>query len=954
MSLMPASAVAGLLAEAGTPARLAYLRTQGLADADGLSWVLDRVEELVHDEPVAAVELTLLCEAATAGDLVPVRARARYLRARVHAERGELDTALALIEDAHSLYWQAGERISALRTDLGRMHVLDDLGRHAEAVELGEALVAALSDSPDSPGGREDERELCGWLRAAALDNLGVACGYIGQHERALDAYASAEAAYLALGMPEETGRPLANRGVELLELGRPREALDVLRRAAAVFAETGDRLWSAKCLGDIAQAHQHLGEYVEALSLLETARTTLDELGANAEAARLRLATAGVYLRVGLFPEAAAEAAVAVERTAAAGMAHDAAKARFTMALAALGAADPQRAADELRAAAELFERVGDRQGSARVLLADAEALLAVGHTVAAAETAARAVDALRAGGWQIPLTLALLRLADLTSTVEPLDQAVELAERLQLPQLQQPCDLRVARRYRREGRTAEAEALLRAAVGRVERLGSRLPDHALRTAFRADRLAAHDELVDLLVDRGGPDDVAGACAVGDRAKAATLFDLVTGTVGTRRGPRREDAELARHRADLDATYGALFTTTEPARRELLRRRADDLERQLSALRLRTALTHPAAGPDTAATRAAAAPDATATLAYHVVGDDLVAFVLVAGRITARRLAGVMPAVHAEADRLAAQWRRFQLGSAFSHRHQAALLNTTREVLAALYGLLLAPLDDLLADLPGGHLVVVPHRRLHQIPFHALHDGSGHLLERCAVTVAPTVTGATAGAPVFAGPGSAGGPGPSGGALVLGVPDAHIPAVTTEADAVAAALPGATMLLGAGATSDALTASVPGPRLLHIACHGLYRAANPLFSSLKLADRWITATEILELDLGGALVTLSACESGKHAGGTAEPLGLAWAFLAAGASGAVVSQWLVPDEATAGLMSRLYGRLAAGATPAQALREAQLHTAAQHPHPYYWAPFTYVAAPQRPDRSSP
>ncbi len=939
---MPASAVADLLAEPTVQARLAHLRGQGLADESGLSWVLDRVEELVHGEPVAAVELTELCEAA-AGPLASIRARAHYLRARVHAERGELDTALSLIGDARALWWQAGERLPALRTDLGRMHVLDDLGRHTEAVEVGEALIAALDAvAPDDLG------EAGGWLRAAALDNLGVACGFIGQHERALEAYVRAETAYLALGMPEETGRPLANRGIELLELGRPREALDVLRRAAAVFTEAGDRLWSAKCLGDIAQAHQHLGEYVEALRLLESARATLDELGADAEAARLRLATAGVYLAIGLFPEATAEAAAAAGQTTATGMAHDAATARFTMALAALGAGDPQRAAVELQAAEELFERVGDRQGGARVLLADAEVLLAMGRTRAAADTAARAVAALRVGGWQIPLTLALLRLADLTGAAEPLQEATELAMRLQLPQLHHPCDLRAARLHRREGRTAEAEALLRAAVERVERLGDRLPDHALRTAFRADRLAAHDELVDLLVARGGPGDIADACAIGDRAKAATLLDLVTGTVGARRDPGHGsrpgsalgDVELDRHLADLNATYGALFTGTEPARRELLRRRADDLERQLGALLLRTAVADAPAGP--ALARTAAAPDATATLAYHIVGDDLVTFVLADGRITARRLAGVMPAVHAETDRLAAQWTRFQLGSSFSRRHQATLLDTTRQVLAALYGLLLAPLEDLLTDLPGDHLVIVPHRRLHQVPFHALHDGTGYLVERCAVTIAPTVTGATAGTRM-----------PPGGALVLGVPDSHTPAVAAEVRAVGAALPGATVLLGAAATSEALASAVPGPGLLHIACHGLYRAANPLFSSLRLADRWVTATEILQLDLGGALVTLSACESGRHAGGTAEPLGLAWAFLAAGASGAVVSQWLVSDEATAELMADLLDRLGTGTNPAQALRQAQLHTAARHPHPYHWAPFTYVAAPHRPDRSS-
>jgi CHAT domain-containing protein len=38
--------------------------------------------------------------------------------------------------------------------------------------------------------------------------------------------------------------------------------------------------------------------------------------------------------------------------------------------------------------------------------------------------------------------------------------------------------------------------------------------------------------------------------------------------------------------------------------------------------------------------------------------------------------------------------------------------------------------------------------------------------------------------------------------------------------------------------------------------------------------------------------------------------------------------------------MKLLYGRMAAGVTPAHALRETMLEVRAEYPHPYYWAPF--------------
>ena len=227
-----------LLAPTTVADRLARLRTEGLADETGLTFVLDRVEELVHDSPKAADELAALVEAAAAQhpDLL---ARSRYLRARVLTERGELDAALRLIEQARAGWWSAGSLLPALRTDLGRMQVLDDLGRHREAAALGVELLAALDAVSLAPG---DDPELHRWLSAATWDNIGVATGFLGEHERAISAFERSEEVYRSLGMPDEVARPMANRGVELLRLGRAREARAVLGVAAEAFAALCDQ----------------------------------------------------------------------------------------------------------------------------------------------------------------------------------------------------------------------------------------------------------------------------------------------------------------------------------------------------------------------------------------------------------------------------------------------------------------------------------------------------------------------------------------------------------------------------------------------------------------------------------------------------------------------------------------------------------------------------------------
>jgi len=64
---------------------------------------------------------------------------------------------------------------------------------------------------------------------------------------------------------------------------------------------------------------------------------------------------------------------------------------------------------------------------------------------------------------------------------------------------------------------------------------------------------------------------------------------------------------------------------------------------------------------------------------------------------------------------------------------------------------------------------------------------------------------------------------------------------------------------------------------------------------------------------------------------------------LQAGARNVVAGLWDVDDESTARLMSKLYGELARGVPPGDALRIAQLsllHAGYPYKKPYYWGPF--------------
>jgi CHAT domain-containing protein len=90
-------------------------------------------------------------------------------------------------------------------------------------------------------------------------------------------------------------------------------------------------------------------------------------------------------------------------------------------------------------------------------------------------------------------------------------------------------------------------------------------------------------------------------------------------------------------------------------------------------------------------------------------------------------------------------------------------------------------------------------------------------------------------------------------------------------------------------------------------------------------------------------LVTISACKSaGAKAYASEGLMGFAWAFLQAGAQNVIATLWDEDDATSVVLIRRLYAGIAAGETPARALRSAKLavlHAGGRGRLPYYWGP---------------
>ncbi len=945
-----------LLAAGSVDERRAQLSKAGMLNPGGLGDLLSLATEMAHTDSDAALILLDLCET-TAGDAgaPETRPAARYVRARVTLNSGDPATALELIGHCREGWLELDRPLDAHRTQLGRMAVLDDLGRHEEAAKVAQDLLAEL----DLVAVGTDEVEQLRWMQAAALENLGVASGFTGQHERALEAYRDAERAYAEIGLEPEVARARANRGVELVAVGRATEGLDLLVTAAKTFETGGDQLSFAKCLGHQGDAEMLLGRYSSGLTTYERAQQMLDELGARTEANRLRLGTASAYLALGLTDEAAVVAEEAGQRFAEAGINHDLATAQWTVAVSRLRAGHADKGLEPINEAICGLEAVGDQPMKAQALLTKSEILHHLGRHEEAMESAMESSGLLELGAWPVGRVVAQLWLAELS---EPdLEQcethllaAAELAAEVALPHLLHPVAYRLGRLRRRQGRRAEAIAQLESAIAVVEGLRAAIHHEAVRTSFLHGRTAAHTELIALLLDSGSADDRQRAFELAEQSKARTLLDVMAGTTRVDSpavvGDDPVSIRLAKDVDDLNAAYGELLRVEahhSPARRRLVRRRADELEQAVKLGRLRSQARDTTTDDNSRSSELAhpnlGRPNVEGSVvAYHVLDEEIMAFVSIGGQISAHRHLSTVAELEGLLGQLDQQFTRYRLAGRDLVGPQAdVLLETTRQVLRQLYVALLGPLEDHLSlsqDLSEDDLLLVTHGPLHRVPFQALYDGERHMLDRWTLTVAPSIAVAD-----FAGRRNRQHKTQS---LVLGLPDSAIPSVAAEARDVAAVLPDADLLTGSEASFEALRSRGVDCDIIHLACHGIFRDENPMFSAVQLHDRWMTSMDVMSLNLEGALVVLSSCESGRQSapGAGDEAVGLARAFLAAGARAVVVSLWLVDDDSAAELMGRFYRFLVSGHSVSSALRQAQRALVADKPHPYHWAPFIVVS----------
>ena len=250
----------------------------------------------------------------------------------------------------------------------------------------------------------------------------------------------------------------------------------------------------------------------------------------------------------------------------------------------------------------------------------------------------------------------------------------------------------------------------------------------------------------------------------------------------------------------------------------------------------------------------------------------------------------------------------------------------------------------------PGSSVVIVPDGALHGLNFETL-PASGtprrFLIEDVEVQVAPSLALL----------GRRREPLPSRSLLVIGNPtprNPDFPALryaSAEMSSIVRHFGGDSSRTYEGAQASPREFRSAHPEqfsFVHFTAHATANRESPLDSAVVLSgpdDAYkLYARDVADLPLRAELVTVSACRSAGERVYAGEGLvGFAWAFLRGGARRVIAGLWDVDDRSTADLMDAMYGRLAAGDAPPQALRAAKLALIARGgvvSKPYYWGPF--------------
>lgn len=882
----------------------------------------------------AARALEILAEMIPADN---VRGFAAWVRGIADLTEGKLEKTVADLDAAAAIFRKIGEEHQSAQTQVAKLIALALLGRYEDAVKTGEAALKIFEKYGDELAAGKIEK------------NLGNIVARQGREKAAEKYYLAARRRFIKLGNRSElamSDNSLANTYSELNDF---RQAEKFYGQALESALAEKMFVTEAEIEASLGNLSFYRGRFDEALRYLEISRQKYAELKMPHQTAIAELEIADIYLELNLIDEAFEIYKRVADSLKKLKLQGEEARARANFGKAALLKRQFRKAFGEFEKSARLFIREKNPNGAAGVKIAEASAELAGQNYDNALKIVLEAEKLLaRAENPRLKILARWLdgeilrNLGRFQSAEKILLEAYAEAVSREQSNLAQLCLNSLGNLALQKNDSQTAKQYFKRAVKMIETMRAPLAAEEFRMAFLADKLAPFENLAKIYL---AENDLGKAFSFIEKARARTLSENLSGAFLA--SPNEESSKLFRLLEDLREELNWFYSRlNRPADGETakLQKEAQKRERQIASVMRQIESTRAKAADDPAKPRSGSEGDelkelqkslgeSKALLEYTAFGGVLSAFIM-----TNEKIEFVSDLADESEVLQLLEGLQFQFGALrYGAKNLGAFLGELKKradfYLEKLYEKLVRPLENFLA---ARHLIVVPVGATHYIPFHALRKDARYLIETREVVYAPS---ASVWQTLNRKPERR-----TENALLIGYADERIPLVEREIESLKEIFPAAKTFTGETANFQNYRQNAPHYDILHLACHGQFRPENPMFSSLHLADGFVTVRDICAQKLGAALVTLSACETGLnkiYAGD--EILGLARGFLAAGAESLCLSLWTVSDEAATRLMRDLYVNLQRGASASASLREAQINFIKQDVHPYFWSPFALI-----------
>ena len=934
-------------------ARLEFFRSRGwLHNFAAVEQLYDEVVRLSRVDLERAARLAKAAQS-LAKQIKDDAARALALRARGHILHltGRHVEAVAAYEAAVALYGRLDRDLDIARTYNGALHTLIYLGRYSRALSWARKARATFQKHGDR-------------LRLARLDlNLGNIYYRQDQFGKALALYDRAYRQLQRLGDFQDVAITLRNIAVCHISLNQFTRALKVYIQARSHCERYGLRVLVAEADYNIAYLHYLRGEYTIAIQMYEAARQRSIEVSDSYHRALCDLDEAELYLELNLNEDGARLAEAALASFESLGMRYEAGKALTLLAIAEVHRGETREALKVIARASQLFTQENNRVWCALLDLYQAMILYWSGDDTESRRFCQKASafftrSKLRTKAALCELLMAQLdlRSGNLARSKQACLSALRRLQRAETPVIDYQAWFVLGQVEESLRDETSATRSYKKAHEKLHALRSQLHAEA-KISFQQDKLKVYEKLVRLLLRRPTRSRQLAAFAYIEQAKSRSLADLISFrslTRSQREGTAnnllqqavglRQELNWIYRRIDLESIQATKYSWDHIRN---LQKRARTLSKKLEAMMPRlskrdehSASVHSADVATLDQIRSVIDED-TLLLEYYIADESV--YVVLLGRDTFQIVAlGPAEPIQRELQLLDFQLAKFRLGEDYLRTYSALMRAASQSHLHALYRALISPVRHLCKC---KHLVIVPHAFLHRLAFHALFDGERHLIDSYSISYAPSAS-------VYYLCSTKRPSKRSLNSTVIGVLDPRTPYIQEEVEAVAAQLSNARVFLGPNATMDQLRKAAAESRFLHIATHGEFRTDNPMFSSIRLADSFLSVYDFYDFQLRAELVTLSGCGTGLSVVTSGdELLGLVRGLLYSGTGAVLLTLWDVNDQSTAEFMKSFYARMAMTGDKSEALRQAVLELRDSYPDVYHWAPFVLVGNLTPPSR---